>query len=738
MQLINRNSYSCYPYITQQIFKESGQPRAAQLICSLLKDPSSTHHNPYCVYSLHSFYQHFALCIAWRSLQGKGNSHDSQSHAKTGVQVGSAGNDRRGSTGGNGNVSSTNGGSVDKGSHTSGNSLGRRDLGVSSGGLSGRRNITTSGGHCGNGDLRNSHSSRDGSDGAAARDGSSASDARLSDSSGDNNGGKSHGGSRRGSDGNDGGDGIGTSSNAGVLVDERSADALEESNGLRDGSVVSTKRVETVEDVVGELLAGAVASGIHVVLAFLLEMKPGVEALGDNVGARKGLSGLDISRSCGNTALLGRRRLLGLLGRLGVGASLGLSNRADSGADRNSDSDNSSTTSLDRAVGHGRLAAGDGRSRCGEDGRGSLVGGDNSCDMGSDRSGLLNGSARLLDLGSRDLRLGGNLGLGRGLRLGRGLNGLGVSASLSDGADGGADRDSHGHNCGTAAGDRAVGDGGSTAADGLSGSGENSRGSLVGGNESGSGRLGAGRLRVGLSAAGLDSALLAGEDRRGLVRRGGGGSRLGACRRLRSLDAGGLVLAAIKLDGVNLDTTGLLSRRVLVLGVDNLDGLGTTALLVDNGGSSLGALAAVLAGAAIRHAVVEFETSVKLGGDVVALDRESTNLRASRDHRVLSLLIATGARDGLVAKGTSSKRVVALGRVLDALPALEVAALVLSDITDGDIVPIVTGNLNLDTFVVGVAGASERAGASEGTKVGVEANAAKLLKALVSSGVSAT
>lgn len=64
------------------------------------------------------------------------------------------------------------------------------------------------------------------------------------------------------------------------------------------------------------------------------------------------------------------------------------------------------------------------------------------------------------------------------------------------------------------------------------------------------------------------------------------------------------MLVTVKLDGVDLDTATLL-LLFLVLGIDNLDLLGTTTLRVADSGSLAGAVAAVLALAAIRHIVVE-------------------------------------------------------------------------------------------------------------------------------------
>ena len=170
-----------------------------------------------------------------------------------------------------------------------------------------------------------------------------------------------------------------------------------------------------------------------------------------------------------------------------------------------------------------------------------------------------------------------------------------------------------------------------------------------------------------------------------------------------------VVLFTVEDDLVDLHTATSLAT------VDNSDGLSTTALSVGDGGSTSRARAAVLAGRTVRHAVVEFETSVKLGGDVVAGDgKTAAKLCTSRDGRVVVSLRTALTADHLVAAESSSgDRVVASSKAALALPALEVASTVLANRTNGQVAPGPSGKLDLDTLVGVVARAGEWAGVLE-------------------------
>ncbi len=191
------------------------------------------------------------------------------------------------------------------------------------------------------------------------RDGSRGSDGNQgSGSSRDGNGGsrgrasRSGGGSDRrkrndvGSSGSDaGGDGLNSAGDGRVLGSVRLAESLESSKSLSDGVVVLAVGVQAGVGLLDEVLVGAVAGAVLVVLALLNNVEPGVDTLGNNVRA----SGLG-------------RRSRGSRGRLSA-------NGADSGADGNGLGDKLGAVS--RAVGHGGRAVSDGGSAGGD---GDLLG----------------------------------------------------------------------------------------------------------------------------------------------------------------------------------------------------------------------------------------------------------------------------------------------------------------------------------------------------------------------------
>jgi hypothetical protein len=277
-----------------------------------------------------------------RPLQGHGNN-DSQAETKTGVNLGSAGNGDSAGGSRHRRVADSAWAGGDGRGHRSG---GLRDR------SSGRDR-----------DLRDRDLRGDCAGSAAGGDGDTVGDARLSDSGGDDNSGVGHRGDSRGtSDSDDVGDGLNASDNAGVLRDVRGADALDESKTLRDDIVRVSVGIDASIDLVEELLVGAEAGNVQVVLALLDNVEEGVQARGDNRGARQ--------------RLLGLLRVLRLLGALSGlrGRRDGLGDRADGGADGNSVGDDSCLAST-RAVRNLRSTAGDGLNGGGEDSRGAVVGG---------------------------------------------------------------------------------------------------------------------------------------------------------------------------------------------------------------------------------------------------------------------------------------------------------------------------------------------------------------------------
>lgn len=622
----------------------------------------------------------------------------------------------------------------------SGNLLsGERDLSGGSGDvLSGSRSRLSR-----NLDLRNSDLGRDDLGGAALRDCGAISDARLGDSGLDDDSGVGNGGDNWGaSDGEVVSDGVDVGDNTGVLVDVRSADALEERDGLGDDVISLTIGIQALVGLLNELLVGAEASDIEVVLALLDNVEPGVQALGDNFGARKGLLRLiligvlrvlRLLRALGGSRRNGERllrnvRLFRRVGSSGLRVGDGLSDRADGGADGDGLSNNSA--SAGGAVRDLRTTRGDGGDLCSEDSRSAVVcGGDGS----------------LRDIGN--IRLFGRL-RGSGLRVGDGLG---------DRADGGANSNSLSDDSASAS--RAVRDLGAARGDGGDLRGVDSRSAIICGGDGSLrdvGNVGNVRHRGGGDAGGIGAARSGGRetgsggrqtrclDRRGGRQNGGDGrlarnhrDRLDGCRlngkglnrsglsrgsgrgvlRRRVLSGRGRsVVVTVEVDLGDLDLA-LLLLQVGLIREDDLDVLSTTALGVANLGTLAGAVRRVLAGRAIRHIVVELETAVELGEDIELANGELVDLGlgAAAKRRGLSLVATTLAADDL-----APVRIVFTG------PALEVETGVEVKGARDQILPVEEATRELVlTLVIRVAGASEGAGTVE-LVAEVEATLAKL------------
>lgn len=536
---------------------------------------------------------------------------------------------------------------------------GRRSVRGHLGSLSGRRNgelLAASGGRLDrggrDGNLRDGDLSGDGLGGGRLGDGDTVRDARLGDGGLDDNGGvRDRGDGGGASDSDARGDGVNVSDDAGVLRDERSADALEELDGLGDDVVGLTVGVEAGVGLLDELLVGAEARDVKVVLALLDNVEPGVQALGDNVGARK----LEV-RKLGNistTGGLGGLGLLRLLGRLSRGGGgLDLVNGADSGGDGNGLGNN--LGAVGRAVRDLRAAVGDGLDLSGEDGGGGHL-------SGGGRSG-------------GDLSRGGGQGDGRQSR-----------------------------------GDGAVG--GRLAEGGLRGR-LRLLGSLSGGLGRLRGRLGllrglGGRLRrlagwlglLGLlRGSGRDFGGLRGRLRGlGLLRgrsRLGGGLRSGLRGRLR------LVVVTVEVDLGDVDLASVLLLVGLV-GEDDADVSGKTTLGVLDLVDTLEAVGGLLALGAIGHVVVELKTAVELNIDVELLHGELVGE---------GVLAATEARSSLTVLTTLSGDDLANATEVDALEAIEVEAEVAVELSRDEVLPVEASLELVVTLVVGVTRASELVG----------------------------
>ncbi|PHH50432.1 hypothetical protein CFIMG_007421RA00001 [Ceratocystis fimbriata CBS 114723] len=297
----------------------------------------------------------------------------------------------------------------------------------------------------------------------------------------------------------------------------------------------------------------------------------------------------------------------------------------------------------------------------GDDG-GSVAdaGGDTSGDNGNLRGNNLGdgggGRADRGDSGNTVGRDGGNDGHGVGL-------GGGGNAGLSDGADSGAQDDGVSDDQdGSLLSSGAVSDGGSARGDGLDLGSEDGRGLHV----------------LSGAGGGLDRA------------RGGSGSSNGNAGGLA--DSGSLAVA-VEGDLGDLDLA-VAGRLVRLAGVDDTDVLGTTALVVRNRGTVLGAGRAGLAVAAVGHVEVELQVAVKLGLDVEGLDGELLDSGAVAANLRSGLLLAAAATsDGLAGVETGL-----------ASETLELEAVVRLDLTDGHVVPLEATLLGFSALVVAVGG----------------------------------
>lgn len=664
---------------------------------------------------------------------GRGADNATGSDSSADGNGGSAGNGRSAVDGGSGAGADGDGTSLGGGGRDNRSLLGLSDE-RNAGGSRNDGDIISGAGEV---DLGHGHGGVDDDGGAGAGDGR-ASLVGAGNNGGDINSNGGDDGSNRSRGGSGGDVGGNASSNTGVGDDIRSADTLEEGDGLRDDGLRLAVGVDALVDVLNEESVGAVALSIGVVSAASLEQE-GVQARGNDTRARERLnrggldgssagSGVDggsgrASNSGGgnndtSAALNSRRdgsgRLDGsgrrgragrsrdditnggrddnLAGTLGAGnrgsggggrdhSGKSLSDRADGG--RGGNGDHGGSDAVSRAVGDSRSAAGDGLDLSDEDGRGAVEAGDDGAGDGRSRDNIGDGSAgslgrnalsgsslngRTLD---RDARNGGALNRGAlgGSRAGAGLSRdrlnrdtLSRSAGDLGGSGAGlAGRDALSRSTGR--GDRSSGRGG-----GLGGN--------AGDAGSGGGSGGRNALGLGLGLAGLglgrDSALLG---------------------------------AAVERDGADDDTAaglGLLGLRR----VDDGDVGSTTALLVHDVGTTLGALVTVLASRAIGHIIVELEIAVELGRNV---DRAERELVFAAERRGLALVRAADTADTLAS--TLSK---ATTKASTRGPAVEVEVLVLREGTSREIVESKAGFLLVGTLVIGVLRASECRGVVEG------------------------
>jgi hypothetical protein len=128
----------------------------------------------------------------------------------------------------------------------------------------------------------------------------------------------------------------------------------------------------------------------------------------------------------------------------------------------------------------------------------------------------------------------------------------------------------------------------------------------------------------------------------------------------------------------------------------------------------------VLAGRAIRHAVVELKAAVKLGRDGKGVDREVAGALVSSDARRGLLLGSTGADNGAAgrAKGASTQEAITLAEVVLAGPAAETESTKLSELAGRELAKVPAALHAGVALVVGVSGAAERLGLGpRGSKV---------------------
>lgn len=99
---------------------------------------------------------------------------------------------------------------------------------------------------------------------------------------------------------------------------------------------------------------------------------------------------------------------------------------------------------------------------------------------------------------------------------------------------------------------------------------------------------------------------------------------------------------------MNVNAAGCLGQAGLRR-VDDGDVLGTTALAVDHIGAGLAAAGPLLAGRAVRHAVMELKVAVELGLDVHAGQRERSDVLTATERGALVLRVAANTGDHVAA-----------------------------------------------------------------------------------------
>lgn len=400
------------------------------------------------------------------------------------------------------------------------------------------------------------------------------------------------GGSRRKEGGNSGDD-------TRIAGSKRSADTLEENDGLGDDGHSLTVGEDALHDILHEDRVGAEALVVRVVLALDVE-EEGVQALGHHIRAGKRVDRRLGWRSGGRRVARDRRRLVrgrwdnddGHRGGGGEHSRVGLGDRADSSRDGDGHHSGRNTARAFGTIGNSGGTAGDGRDNRGEDGGGGLEAGDYSGSnfTGGDLTAGDLAAGRRVGADGREGRKRGRLG-GRGLRGGGGRNW----------SRGGAGRN-----------------GGRRSRSRRRSSGAGGRG---------------GRGRVG----------------RGCWRKGRDGRDWG--------HEGGLRRVAVERNGMDVDAADRLG--LVRLGREH-DGhvLGATALLVDDSGTGLLARRAVLAGLAVGHVIMKFEVAVELRLHVDGAERELVDLGSAAEGR-RALLVPGADTTNLLPTGALVKAAIA-------------------------------------------------------------------------------
>lgn len=159
------------------------------------------------------------------------------------------------------------------------------------------------------------------------------------------------------------------------------------------------------------------------------------------------------------------------------------------------------------------------------------------------------------------------------------------------------------------------------------------------------------------------------------------------------------VVITVEVDLGDLDLALLLLLLGLV-GVGDLDMLGTTTLLVLDLVGALLAVGGLLADGTVRHIVVELETSLKLHIDLKLLDGELVyaGLGACSEGQSALIVPATVTNDLLTTA------------IFFTGPALEVEAVVEVEAAGQEVLPVKASLERLVALVVGVTGACELVG----------------------------